>query len=441
MVVFGLVLTPGLLAAVVAVATVVRTPGASQIASTATVRRVDIDSVVVAPGRLVSAQSTEVRCTLERLSTGSAATILSLIDDGTMVKQGQVVCELDSSSYQELVRRQSIAVDQARASFRQAELNLEVARINLEAFRQGEMRQAEQIFRGQLALARSDLARQKDRLGWSRRMIDKGYVSASQLLGEQLSLDRVALTMKQVETAFENYQRFSAPIRVRSLEGDINGAKATYDFEDVRLRREEERLALYQSMVDRCTVRAPHDGLVIHANRQGRAPEVLVGATVRQRQPLFALPDLTRIEVEAMFHETVVSRIKVGMPARIRVEALPDIILKGVVVSVAPLPFAERKAESGSEVTYFVGRVQIAKIPERMRPGMTAELEVLTGHRKGVLAIPRKAIFADGIREGCYVARPDHLEPRTVTVGMESYDLAEVIDGLVEGEKVVLPTP
>src|SRR5262249_31852648 len=131
----GLVLTAGLVAAVAALAPAVR-PRADNAGALAAVRRADFDAVVISPGWLESSQSTEIRCALERLATGGDVTILRLVDDGTTVKQGEVLCELDSSGYQELVRRQAITVEEARAAHRQAELNLEVARIGLEAYRQ-----------------------------------------------------------------------------------------------------------------------------------------------------------------------------------------------------------------------------------------------------------------------------------------------------------------
>jgi HlyD family secretion protein len=271
-------------------------------------------------------------------------------------------------------------------------------------------------------------------------MVAKGYFSLLQLMTEEQALRRATLSLAQARTAFEIYLRFSAPIALKVFQSDINGAQAAYDFQNIKMRREEERLALYERMVERCTVRAPHDGLVVYANRAGRTPEVYVGATVRQRQRLFYLPDLSTIEVEAMLHETVVSRVQAGMPARVRIEARPELELEGEVVAIAPLPYSERKTETGSEVTYFVGRVRLATIPEGLRPGMSAELEILTVHRRGVLAVPKAAVTIDAGREVCYVRRPEHLEQRPVKLGQGSYDLVEVLDGLAEGEDVVLPT-
>jgi HlyD family secretion protein len=331
---------------------------------TVTVRRADLDAQVLASGQVASSNSTEVRCTLERLSGpgpsggGSSAgtsTILSLIPDGSTVKEGDVLCQLDASDYEEMVRRQKILVMQAKADHQQAALTLEVARIGLEAYRSGEMLQAEQQLQGQIALAQSELTSQTDRLAWSKRMLTKGYSSAAQVSGDEQALRRTTFNITQLVTALRNYQRFSATKDLLFLQSQVLDAETKFNFQSTRLKSEEDRLAHYQSLVDRCTVRAPHDGFVIYANRPGRDPSVYAGAPVRERLRLFYLPDLSKMAVGVLLHETVIDRIRVGMTVRVRVEALPGRTLEGRLASVSQLPLIDNKSETGSEVTYFLG--------------------------------------------------------------------------------------
>jgi len=440
-------LAAGLVAAVaVAVAVIWNRPGDRDVFATtpsAAVRRADLDAVVLATGWLESASKTEIRCTLDRLPGVGAPTILRLVEDGTTVRKDDLLCEVDSAEYQELVRRQTVTFDQAQAAFRQAELALDVARIELQAYRLGEMALTDRQYRGQIALASSDLTRQVDRLAWTRRMLGKGYFALGQIITEELTLRRTELSLKRVESEFGNFQRFTVPISLLSLESQINGAQATFDFQTIKRKREGERLALYKDMTERCTVRAPHDGLVVIANRQGRAPEVFEGATVRQRQRQFYLPDLSRMVAVATLHETMVSRVRPGMPVKIRLEAFPGMRLDGLVASVAPMPYNERKTESANEATYFLAAVAFEPTAGGLRPGMTAELEILVEPRRGVLAVPTQAVASDGGRDVCYVVRPDRLrlERRPVRVGPSSHGLVEVSEGLAEGERVALQPP
>lgn len=405
----------------------------------ATVGRVDFRAVVVAAGRVESLSNTEIRCSLERVGSAAPTTILSLIADGSTVKEGEVLGELDSSAYLELVRQQEINVQQSRAAYRQAELDLEVARIALTSYREGELRQTDRLMLSQIALADADLTRQEDRLNWTRRMFEKGYVALAQVATDEQTLQRARLSLGQNRRSLENYRRFTAPIQIKILESAIEGATASLGYQTIRLKREEERLALYQRMVESCVIRAPHDGFVIYANRAGREAEIYPGATVRQRQTLFSLPDLTRMEVQTLLHETIVNQVNTGMPVKVRVEALPDRTFTGIVTSVSPLPLTERKSQTGNtDVTYFLGHVRLTSSTEGLSPGMSAELEILTSDREKVLAVPYESIANDGERYYCTVLHPDRRERRPINIGETNREWIEILDGLAEGEEVVM---
>jgi HlyD family secretion protein len=415
--------------------------------ATFTVRRGDLNAQVLASGQVECLNSTEIRCTLERLSgpgqggggsSGGTSTILSLIADGSTVKKGDVLCHFDASDYEELVLRQKILVAQATADNQQAALTLDVARIELEAYRGGEVLQAEQQFQGQIALAQSELNRQTDRLAWSKRMLDKGYSSAAQVSSDEQALRRATFTLTQLLMSFQNYRKFSATKEILFLRSQVVDAETKSNFQSLRLKSERDRLSHYQSLVERCTVRAPHDGFVIYANRPDRAPTVYIGAPVRERLRLFYLPDLSKMMVGVLLHETVIERVSVGMRARVRVEALPGRTLEGRLTSVSQLPLIDDKSETGNEVTNFLGQVQLTTLPEGLLPGMSAEVAIETGLQHEVLAVPPAAVTVENGQDVCYIARLDHLERRPVTVGQGTAALLEVAGGLDEGDEVVL---
>ena len=127
---------------------------------------------------------------------------------------------------------------------------------------------------------------------------------------------------------------------------------------------------------------APHSGYVVYANRSGRAPMVYEGAPVRERMPLFTLPDQSKLEVEVLLHETIIQRVRAGMAVAIRLEALPDLRLTGVLSAVSPVPISDRNPESGNDATYFVGHVQLTTMPANLRPGMTTQVSISTGLRR-----------------------------------------------------------
>lgn len=409
---------------------------------TTTVRRADLNASLIAGGTVESSQNTEIECHLERLSIGGqgsdftgggSSTILSLLPEGSTVRKGDVLCTLDASAYEEMLRQQQIVLEQSRADHRQAELSLEVARLAVVEFQNGLLKQTLQDYQGQIALAKSDLERGSDRLKWSKRMEAKGYLSVGQVTNEEYKLARTRLTNAELQTGLKVYQRFSAPRTLRELNGRVYSAESMLAYQVKRVQLTTERLQKIQDQIEYCTIRAPHDGFLVYGDDDSRMVRIEPGMSVRRKQDLFMLPDLSRMEVLTLLHESVADEVRTGMIARVRVEGLPNRVLEGHVESITQLPLKNQ----WTDIRYFVGHVQLDVIPQGLRPGMSAEVQVMTSLRQGVLTIPAEALAVELGRDVCYVLNPDGLERREVKVGKSTRDLLEVVDGLEEGEEVV----
>jgi len=412
--------------------------------ATATVRRADLDASLTAGGTVESSSRTVIECELEAIdigvrgqtrSGGGASTILSIMPEGSHVRKGDTLCILDSSEYEEMARQQQMNVDRAHADFRAAELNLDVARLAVGEYRDGLMRQKIEALEGAIALAKSDRERAEERLTWTRRMMSKGYSAKTQVANDEYQVASGTFKLEESETALDIFRRFSAPVYLKILESEIKAAESSVSYLTRRVQRTEERLNNLNKQVALCTIHAPHDGMLIYANEDMRQIRIEPGTAVRQKQRLFYLPDLSRIEVETLLHETVVRDVKPGMRAKIRIEALSDQVLEGRVSAIAQLPDPPNWR---SDVRYFTGTVRLDHPPGGLKPGMSAEVEIQTIRRPDVLTVPTEALAVESGRDVCYVAQGDHLERRPVKLGYSTRSLLEVTDGLEEGEQVVL---
>jgi HlyD family secretion protein len=409
----------------------------------ADVRRADLFPTRTASGRVESAKRTVIECQLERiaigvrsrrLDAGGASILLKVIPEGSLVKRGDVLAVLDSSDYEELLRVQRIAVERAKANHRQAELDCEIAQLALREFCEGTMHETMEDFRRRITLAHSDLERAADRLNWSRRMKEKGYIAAGVVSSEANRVAQSEFIVKLEESACELFRKYTAPKMIRELEGAVKGAEVNLEYQDLRRNRHLSRLAMLEKQVKLCTIRAPHDGFVIYANDSRRGIYVEEGVPVRQRQTLFYLPDLDDMEVVAMLHESVVDEVRPGMRTKIKVESLPNHPIEGYVTSVAPLATQDWR----SDVRYFEGIVKLENFPRGLRPGMTAEIEIAMPRRENVLAVPSEAVGHDSGHDVCFVVREDILERRPVKLGQVTREMTEVTEGLEEGEQIVL---
>ncbi|GAC1464880.1 MAG: efflux RND transporter periplasmic adaptor subunit [Isosphaeraceae bacterium] len=407
------------------------------------VRRNDISVTMTASGRVDSSKRTIIYCQLENLAVnvrgqgitaGGASTILSVIPDGSEVKEGDVLCILDASGYEDLLVAQSMNVDRAKADLTQATLNLDVARMAIDEYRDGLMRQTQKTLEGNLALVRSDLERSNDRLLWSRRMLRKGYLSPAQVSTEESQRLRLSEGLNRDQSTLRLFKTFSAPIYLRILESDVLSATTTKNYQELRVQRTEDRLARLRKQVERCTIRAPHDGFLIYANEPWKKIQIETGMFVRQRQRLFYLPDLTQMEVTAMLHESVVKDVKPGMLASVRIEGAPQQHLEGHVVSLAQLPTQNML----SEVKYYGGIIKLDSVPKGVKPGMSAEVEIQTVSHPDVLTVPAEALAVEEGHDVCYVTHDQQIERREVKLGQATRDFLEVTEGLKEGEEVLL---
>jgi HlyD family secretion protein len=140
------------------------------------------------------------------------------------------------------------------------------------------------------------------------------------------------------------------------------------------------------------------------------------------------------MEVVAMLHESIVDDVGPGMRARVQVESMSNRQLEGHVVGVSPMAVMNWR----TDVRYFEGIVKLENPPRGLRPGMTAEVDIAMPRREQVIAVPAGAVALEDGHEICFVVHEDGLERREVKVGQVTREMAEVTEGLSEGEQVVL---
>lgn len=414
---------------------------------TAQVRRADIQVTLTAGGTIDSAERTLIECEAERMSfnnegrtisAGGNLAIISLVPEGTDVAEGDVLCELDSSEYVEIVEQQQRVVEQARTDYRTAELRLQTAEASLREFQEGLKSQAEQAYEGDIVLAESNLETAIDRLNFSERMFGFGYTAPTKLATDRLTRLRAEESVKVARRALDIYRRYEVPKLVLRLEGEVDVARSHLAYQRLRFTRHEDRRKLFQKQVDLCTVRAPHDGFVVYANEDDDDTRVEQGSVVKTKQDLFYLPDLAHMQVQALIHESIYESVKPGMAARIHVAALSDRDIEGRVLSVDPLPYRPKDMNVNPDVKNFVARIDLHATPDTLRPGMSAAVEILSAERAGALVVPTEAVVTKDGEDFCYVAGADGIEKRAVTIASGTATLLCVQSGLEEGDEVIL---
>lgn len=413
----------------------------------AVAQRVQLKKAVNAFGQLECAAKTLIECELENLSVGTrtgamvasgSSTIIELIPDGTMVQKGDVLARLDASEYEELVRQQEIKLMEARSEREKTRLSLEAARLRLQEYTLGSLEQTRDAYRSRLTVLEADRSRQVDRLAWSERMLKHGYIAEGQIIRDRLAMQKTDIDLRKAQFQVKTLEKYTAPVVIRRLETAIQNLEFELSFQDLRVQRVESKLAQLQKQVEACTIRAPHDGQLIYANEPDDDPRIELGAIVRQKMDLFYLPSFDDMEVHTMIHESIIDRVAVGMPASIRLEALPQYRLEGQVVSISTLPFQPKNWRAANDVKHFIAKIRLNSVPPKVMPGMSAEVEIISDVRPDALTVPSSAITMEAGHEVCYVATPEGLARRAVEAVPGDRDVVEIKAGLQEGEEVIL---
>jgi hypothetical protein len=194
-------------------------------------------------------------------------------------------------------------------------------------------------------------------------------------------------------------------------------------------------------MIANCKITAPSDGLVVYANDPGRnfgstQPQIEEGATVRERQKIFSLPDISKMQVNTKVHESQIDNVKAGMKARVRVDAFADQNLSAGVKDVAPLP--DPSSFFSSDIKVYTTHVTIDQSLPGLRPGMTAQVEILVDRRENVLTVPVLAILEFNGKAHITKKLNDSFVQSEVEVVATNEKFVQIDKGLKEGDVVVL---
>jgi len=208
--------------------------------------------------------------------------------------------------------------------------------------------------------------------------------------------------------------------------GAIQSAQAT-------VTRRQAELKDYQKQLRDTIIRAPRDGVV--TDRWVERGTVIASgkSSVAEGTKIVTIADNTKLYCNAEVDESQIGQVKEGMPASLKVEAFRDTPVKATVHTIYP------KGHVTSDVTYFTVKMSVDPKALILRPAMTCEIEIETQIKKGVLTISPEAI-KDGPK-GLYVQvlRGGKPVETPVTVGLQTTDKTEVVQGLAEGDEVIIP--
>jgi HlyD family secretion protein len=380
-------------------------------------------------------------------------TILSIVPEGTRVKAGEVVCELDSSAFhRELLAQQARHV-RAKGWVDKARSLLEVNEITLREFVDGLFPQDVERIRQLIRTCETERGLAERNLAWSRETAGRGFRSRQQVAVDEFALEKTEISLADARGMLNRLVNYTGTKLVKAIKARIEANRADLLALKSSHQLESERLKRIEAMIANCTLRAPRDGMVIHANRAngwGRAEtQIQEGLTVYQTQPIFRILDPAHVQVKVRINESQIAKIRTGQPALIRFDAYPERLLRGTVADITPIPALASGPISDVHSCYATVRFD-GRGFETLQLGLSAEVDFLVEARSQVTRIPLDSVqFAD---DDAYAAVPSHSASgpgwrwKPIELGASDAAFAEVRSGLKPGDPVIahpgsLPAP
>jgi HlyD family secretion protein len=402
-------------------------------AETHTIKQGGFMITIKEDGNVESAQNVEVKCQI-----AGGATILWIVEDGKIVKKGEELVRLDQSQLEDQLNSQTIVYEKAMATKIQTEEDYETAVISVKEYKDGTYQKELQDAAANIIIAKENLSSSKNLLKFTKRMARKGFATQLQLEADQFGVERANLELESANLAKKTLTEYTYEKTLKGLEAARDAAEAKKRSEQAAFNLEKVRKERLESHLKYCIVTAPQSGMVVYANnmsRRGSTPQAQIeeGSMVREGQDLIRLPDLTKMQVKVTVHETKVNLLRPGMPARIVIQ---DKEFEGSVISTANQP--EPGSWMSSSIKEYATIVAIDGETEGLKPGMTAEVEILIADLENVLVVPVAAVVEQRGQFLAWVQTEKGPERRPLVLGQTNDQVIEVKDGLKIGDVVLL---
>ncbi len=328
--------------------------------------------------------------------------ISSIVPEGTVVKKGDIVAELDRSVVAAKLQDVTLALQKAEAQYEEAlldsTLNLSTARENIRTM--------------ELGLEEKRLAKEE-------------------------AVYEAPTVRRQAEIDYEKAERQLAQAK-SDYETKTDQARAKMREVGTEVSRQRALLKVIQDVMGGFTIRAPAPGMLIYVKEQWSGKKRTTGSQVTAWDPAVGtLPDLAKMESVTYVNEIDVRKVAVGQAVVITLDADPAKKLTGKVTNVANV--GEQRPNSDAKV--FEVKIQVEQSDSTLRPGMTTGNVIETLKLDTALYVPLEALGSDSGVAYVYKQSGGRVLKQEVVTGAMNDDEVVVEQGLAEGDRVVLTPP
>lgn len=442
--------------------------GDAEVSSTYVVQRRTIEDRVVERGTIESQKTVYGKCEIPGRNK-----ITFIVDEGTEVKKGDKVAEFETTEIDKEIKEKEVEINEAKGKLAEAiqllsikqdendtniaaaKLAFEIAKIDLEKYEEGDFESEKADLNRAIKEAEAELEKIRDEKKNIEILVKKGYRTPQQLKEYQLREQNFEFAVERDRQNFKVLVLYDRRKKMIEYEGKVEETALKYSRAQKTAKAEtakaeaavanaesgvkilEQQLESQRKLREKCTLIAEQDGTVAYANERWYDPSERIreGTEMYSGRNVYYLPDMTRMQVKASVHESVVDKIEAGQKVDIRLDAFSDRKLSGTVSKVAGMA-----ASSYSSVQNYETIIVIDELPKELaiKPGMTAEVDILVGTYEDVISVPVGAVTEHFERSYVYPLVAGKAERKAVEIGRSTHSFVEIKEGLAAGDVVAL---
>lgn len=407
--------------------------------------------------------------------------VVFVIPEGTQVKEGDLLVELDSSELNDRLVDQQIQVENSDSDFVSAKEKLEVSRIQTQSniakaeldnkfaiedkdkYLNGEWPKMLMEAETDLTLAKEELRRATDKFEWSKKLKEEQYLSDTEYKADDLARKRSELQVSLAEEKLKLLKDFTHTRKIDELDSEIRQKSLALDrvnressseliqaqsrlrAREAELKRQKARLEKIKDQISKTKMFAPADGMVVYASSsefswRGDTQPLAEGQEVYEQQELIHLPAADSMMVVVKIHESALGKVKLGQKVRITIDAISGKEYTGEVTRIAPLPDAA-SVWMNPDLKVYDTNIMIDGVDPKIRTGMSCKATILIDEYDDALFVPMQAVVGQNGQTMVYVKDGSKLVATPVTTGLDNNAMIHIIDGLNPGDEVTLTPP
>lgn len=406
----------------------------------------------------------------------STATVSFLLDNGSRVKEGTVIARFVTDEIESKIEQLEEQISDEELTFTDresqlmiqklenttnlkiAEDDLKSAELDLKKFKEASREMDRRKSSIDLQTAESDLTRAEKRYKDLEGLLKEGFITEDEVEEGRITLEQKRVAVETARMNQKILEDYDLPAQLTDLENKVS--RATTKLEKTRsenktllltkerqvetsrraLTTKKEQLAELIQDKENCEIKAPVDGVVYFGDADWRRREdpLQIGSILRTGQTLCRIPDLSRMRTSLNVPEADINRIALGQRVEIFVDAVPDEKYTGKISKIADA--ASDGGWFSSGVKEFEVDVELDS-DKFLKPGYSCRAEIIVAELDKALLIPQAAVFRENGAFFVYLSKTDVPVPQHITLGEASVTHVQILEGLKEGDPVLLSRP